>query len=212
MNILGRRKKNREPLSPNDNSSKAADVLFALNPETSKWAKAGFSPNDPWRTWDLLGYTPEEADPHHVPIIKNKTLIQIVTTRNSDKTGLGDLDVHRVTDMTGLFRFSAWFDEALPNWDISKVSSMEGMFFKSGISPENLSITLVGWAKTAKTKKVKRKVHLSRLPHHIHDLSDEAQLAVQFLRDHYKWEIESRHRWQQRCPDDHKYCTGYPAI
>lgn len=38
------------------------DILFALNPETSRWSSHGFGSEDDWETWESLQVPPEEAE------------------------------------------------------------------------------------------------------------------------------------------------------
>lgn len=62
---------------------------------------------------------------------------------NQDLSGWS---VSNVTNMEGMFSFTLGFDQSLGDWDISGVIDMTEMFQSTGLSPENYSATLVGWA------------------------------------------------------------------
>lgn len=48
-------------INSDQNFSEVDEVVFALDPETSKWASVGITPDMPWQVWDNLGFSPEEA-------------------------------------------------------------------------------------------------------------------------------------------------------
>jgi surface protein len=58
-------------------------------------------------------------------------------------------DVSRVTGMGGIFQNATSFDQNLGGWNISSVASMINMFRGSGLSTENYSNILIGWAAQA---------------------------------------------------------------
>lgn len=37
------------------------DIIFALDPETSRWAQEGVGVGEGWQNWEAVGFTPEEA-------------------------------------------------------------------------------------------------------------------------------------------------------
>lgn len=61
-------------------------------------------------------------------------------------TGLSDWKTGNVTNMNGMFYEAEAFNGDLGTWDISSVANMEDMLSFSGLSSENYSNTLKGWA------------------------------------------------------------------
>ncbi len=68
------------------------------------------------------------------------------TAFNQDLSGW---DTGSVLVMDSMFRDATAFNQDLGGWDISNVGNMENMLSNSGMSPENYSATLVGWANAA---------------------------------------------------------------
>lgn len=102
-------------------------------------------------------------------------------------------DVGKVANMASMFKDAQNFDQNLGAWDISSVVNMENIFAGSGMSKENLSATLVGWAKTAETKGVRSSLRLGELPHDISELTPEAQEAWKYLSEEYQWKLGSHY-------------------
>ncbi len=65
------------------------------------------------------------------------------TTFNQD---ISDWGVSNVESMFGMFDRATAFDQNLGSWNIGSIESMQNMFDDSGMSPENFSRTLTGWA------------------------------------------------------------------
>ena len=60
--------------------------------------------------------------------------------------GLSNWNVGNVTDMSIMFSGAAAFNGNLGAWDIGSVTKMDLMLKESGLSPNNYSATLEGWA------------------------------------------------------------------
>jgi len=60
--------------------------------------------------------------------------------------GLENWDTGNVTDMSFMFSEASAFDANLGNWNIQNIEEMDGMFNNSGLSTNNYSATLEGWA------------------------------------------------------------------
>ncbi|MGX1929132.1 BspA family leucine-rich repeat surface protein [Flagellimonas sp. 2504JD4-2] len=65
---------------------------------------------------------------------------------NSFNADIGNWDTSNVTDMSRMFFSADMFDQDLGAWDISNVSNMSFMLAYSGLSAQNYSDTLIGWA------------------------------------------------------------------
>src|SRR3546814_4737104 len=59
---------------------------------------------------------------------------------------IGGWTVAQVEDMSFMFYQAIDFDHSLGDWDISAVTVMTEMLFLVGLSSENYSSTLIGWA------------------------------------------------------------------
>lgn len=62
---------------------------------------------------------------------------------------LNNWDVSNVTIMIYMFRDASSFNQPLDNWNIARVTTMDVMLNGSGMSAENYSRTLIGWANRA---------------------------------------------------------------
>jgi len=60
-------------------------------------------------------------------------------------------EVGNVNDMGGVFSDARNFNQDLGGWDVSKATVMIGMLNNSGLSCENYSATLIGWANNPQT-------------------------------------------------------------
>jgi surface protein len=62
---------------------------------------------------------------------------------------LANWNVSNVTFMSNMFQNATSFNQTLDNWNVSNVTDMGSMFSSSGLTPENYSRTLIGWANRA---------------------------------------------------------------
>ena len=58
-----------------------------------------------------------------------KAIIKKRIEKEGNEVDLNDIDVSKITDMSGLFRGSN-FDGDISNWDVSNVTNMNYMFYK----------------------------------------------------------------------------------
>lgn len=199
------------------------NIVFSLDPRRSRWVGAGFGRDSHWWVWDVLGYSPEEASHTIVFPLRDRDLHCLAGKYERSQWGWSHLNISKVTNMERLFAFNAIFNEPITNWDTGKVSRMQRlflnasrfnqdlggwnisevvcmdeMFLGSGMSSENLSKTLVGWAETARKNGVKKKVILSRLPCNMNDLSKDARSAIRFLVNAFEWKIGFSQPTQQK--------------
>ncbi|UXP33376.1 BspA family leucine-rich repeat surface protein [Reichenbachiella agarivorans] len=110
----------------------------------------------------------------------------------------GDLsswDVSQVEDMYSMLYRASSFDHNLASWDISSVTDMDRMLSRSGLSLQNYSLTLAGWA-TLDTEAGEIKI-----PTGIELGSDELYYCDETYRnlliDTYSWDIYDD---EQNCP------------
>jgi len=68
---------------------------------------------------------------------------------NAFNQDISSWDVSNVTDMDDMFGSADVFNQDLGSWDISSLSTATSMFSNSGMSTENYSRTLIGWANSA---------------------------------------------------------------
>ncbi len=64
---------------------------------------------------------------------------------------IGDWDVSNVITMKGMFAGAEKFDQSVASWELSNLSFGKNMLDSSGLSCENYSSTLIGWANNPKT-------------------------------------------------------------
>ncbi|WP_051947478.1 BspA family leucine-rich repeat surface protein [Muricauda sp. MAR_2010_75] len=70
----------------------------------------------------------------------------MLTSAVSFNAPIGDWDVSNVTDMQEMFFDASNFNRDLGGWNISSVTNMATMLTGSGLSSQNYSNTLIGWA------------------------------------------------------------------
>jgi len=90
--------------------------------------------NQPLDSWDVSNVTSMD------------TMFYFASSFNQP---LDSWDVSNVTDMRAMFLYASSFNQPLDSWDVSNVTDMRGMFHFCGMSPENYSRTLIGWANRA---------------------------------------------------------------
>jgi hypothetical protein len=90
-----------------------------------------------------------------------------------------------------MFEGAENFDQNLGNWDTSGVFHMTDIFHNSGMSAENLSLTLQGWAATAHKKGVHRNIDLGTLPPTAAHIDKKGVKALQYLHDKHGWEYRA---------------------
>src|SRR5690625_615052 len=100
---------------------------------------------------------------------------------------IGNWDVSSVKKFTEIFEDALNFDQNLGNWNLNSLLRIDGIpndfsFANSGMSCENYSLTLQGWADNPETP-IYRKLDASGLSY-----SSEIDDAYQFLLDN-DWEI-----------------------
>ncbi|WP_349351485.1 MULTISPECIES: BspA family leucine-rich repeat surface protein [unclassified Flagellimonas] len=98
---------------------------------------------------------------------------------------IGGWDVSQVDDMTIMFLEAPKFDQDLENWNLESLKFAFGMFNNSGISPVNLSTTIIGWANNPSTS--------TDVPFGIDGLSicdtNESLDAYTKLKENLQWEV-----------------------
>jgi len=111
---------------------------------------------------------------------------------NSDISGWNTAIAFSMTDM---FKGASAFDQDLGGWNIGKVTSMVGMLDNSGMSPENLNATLIGWADYVQQNNAPLNKQLG-----INNLTfcgQSALLAVTQLINNYGWGLQGN--FGQQC-------------
>lgn len=93
--------------------------------------------NQPLNSWDVSSVTDMES---------MFTAQQVLTSFNQP---LDNWDVSSVTNMGTMFYFAVAFDQQLGDWVLNNSVDMSLMLSNCGMSPNNYSQTLVGWANEA---------------------------------------------------------------
>ena len=81
-------------------------------------------------------------------VIKMRLMFRETEEFNQD---IGDWNVSNVYDMLGMFLDATTFNQDIGEWDVSNVTCMSVMLKNSGLSCENYSATLIGWANNPQT-------------------------------------------------------------
>ncbi|TAI49073.1 BspA family leucine-rich repeat surface protein [Flagellimonas allohymeniacidonis] len=74
------------------------------------------------------------------------SMAYMFTEAESFNSDIKDWDTSKVNNMNRMLFKASSFDKSLGDWDISNSSNLSNMLSDSGLSQENYSATLVGWA------------------------------------------------------------------
>lgn len=164
----------------------------------------------------LLAYGPSfRGDTDYADVeqwdVSHVTCMQGMFFDNGDANpNISSWDTGKVRTMEGMFYKAKSFDQNLGDWDVSNVWNMDRIFEGSGMSPENLSATLVGWAKQGgfpdipyktkwkrilfavtgarpKPEGLQTFVRFGPLPFEWKNLTSEGRAAAQYLIDNFYW-------------------------
>ena len=81
--------------------------------------------------------------------VSGVTSMDLLFSNSTFNGNINYWNVSNVTNMDSMFYFASSFNQPLDSWDVSNVTDMRGMFHFCGMSPENYSRTLIGWANRA---------------------------------------------------------------
>ncbi|MEX0315324.1 MAG: BspA family leucine-rich repeat surface protein [Allomuricauda sp.] len=109
-------------------------------------------------------------------------------------------DVSNVIDMSFMFSGADLFNQDIGGWDISKVTDMEGMFDNSGLSPENFSNTLIGWANPPEGQTIPEGIVLGANNVDFCDNADVSAASLKLVAQ-YGWDLTNIGSKVQ-CPDN----------
>jgi surface protein len=117
----------------------AADVVFALDPETSSWAKEGFTHDSNWYAYYILGFTAQQAaemrwqENEFVPFIRWRFDNFLRSSKGHDFKW-ETFPAQYFKDLSYLFENSwldpqnSWLNPPIGSWDVSNVVNIESMF------------------------------------------------------------------------------------
>lgn len=110
----------------------AADVVFALDSETSAWAKEGFTHDSNWYAYYVLGLTPQQAaemrlqENEFVPFIRWR-FNDFLRSPRGHNFEWEAFPAQYFTNLSYLFE-NSWLNPPVENWDVSNVVTIESMF------------------------------------------------------------------------------------
>jgi surface protein len=179
--------------SINDSDISSWDVSSVTNMQTMFIFASAF--NQPLNSWDVSSVT---------------SMGSMFDGASAFNQPLNSWDVSSVTNMQNMFLSASAFNQDLGMWDIKNVTNMSLMLWQSGMSVENFSKTIIGWANRAynngnfiSSPGVKPNILFnSDIPHNSVTYSNawpnqpgqqftDAVSAIDFLRNQFNWTIIS---------------------
>lgn len=94
----------------------------------------------------FFGATRFNADLNNWDVSNVKKMGAMFSNAYAFNGDIGNWDVGNVINMDYMFDYAKEFNQNLGSWNIQNVETMTGMFNDSGMSPENFSETMIGWA------------------------------------------------------------------
>ena len=100
---------------------------------------------------------------------------------------LNSWNTAKVTDMAGMFSGAMSFDQPLDSFKINDITTMTNMLQGSGMSCQNLSVTLDSW-KTQAAALTKNNINLGTLSANLY-YNQTGQAAINTLKNNHSWTI-----------------------
>ncbi|WP_306012759.1 MULTISPECIES: BspA family leucine-rich repeat surface protein [unclassified Allomuricauda] len=137
---------------------------------------------------DISGWNPES-------VTKMNHMFRGASSFNQDLSGW---NVNNVTTFGNMFNGATSFNQSLASWEISSATQMGAMFDNSGMSPENLNATLIGWNNFVEANDGPKNITLG-----LDNLSvcgQEVIDATQNLGTNHQWTFTGNLGFQANCP------------